>query len=438
MFIGKYRVGMTALTSVIAIVSSADLSLAQEDVSGVIERLEKISEQQRKMLEDQSRTIENLRNRLDELEKKQPAVVHEDLTTPPGDAGLQKPEIVRSSREAGRLTISGQINRAINLADDGDDTKAYFIDNDATNSRIRVDGDIPLPDDTLLGTNFEVAFSPNNSYDVSQENESSDDYTDVRKMDVFLLNEKAGKLSFGKGSAAADGTAENDLSLIGSIMYSGVADVVGGLFFQDNAGLTNIVVGDAFFNFDGGRQNRIRYDTPMFGEVVQLSVSAGEDQKYDAALSWGGDFDNWTGVDIGSVTTLGAIAVQDPSDPDVDYRYTGSFSALHNPTGLSLTLSAGADDADGSDPYNLYTRFAWDTTLIDAGQTTFGVDWTYNEDTIEEGSEGTSIGLAALQSFEGFGAEIYGALRLFDFERGGGADDPDNIYVGTIGTRVKF
>ncbi|MEZ5824970.1 MAG: hypothetical protein R3C97_09570 [Geminicoccaceae bacterium] len=432
-----FRISGVTLTVVAAMVCAADLSLAEEDVNKIIERLERISEEQKKALEGQSRMIEKLRQRIDQMENRATTELKENLTAPPNSGDLVKSEFVHTNRAKGRLTISGQINRAINVADDGDDTKAYFIDNDASNSRIRADGEIELPNSALLGTNFELAFSPNNSYDVSQESESSDDFTDVRKVDVYLHSNQLGKLSFGKGSAATDGTAENDLSLIGSIMYSGVADVVGGLFFQDNAGSSAITVGDAFFNFDGGRQNRIRYDTPMLGDLVQVSVSAGEDQKYDAAISWGGDFDNWTGVTIGPLTTLGAVGIQDPSDPDIDYRLTGSFSVIHDPTGLSLTLSGGADDRDGSDPYNVYSRLAWDTALSDVGPTSVGIDWTYNEDTVEEGSKGTSVGLAALQSFDGFGAEIYGAIRLFDFERGDG-DDPDNVYVGTVGTRVKF
>ena len=73
---------------------------------------------------------------------------------------------------------------------------------------------------------------------------------------------------FGRGSAAADNTAEFDLSLVsGPIMYSGIADIVGGLQFTDGHTLSGVSVNQAFFNFDGNRQNRIRYDTPMFGPV---------------------------------------------------------------------------------------------------------------------------------------------------------------------------
>jgi len=98
-------------------------------------------------------------------------------------------------------------------------------------------------------------------------------------------------------------------------MYAGVADIVGGLQFRDKDGdLSGLTVGDAFFDFDGDRQNRIRYDTPVLGPGLQFSVSAGSDQRYDASLNWGGDFDQWSGVDFGPFTTLAAIGISDPSE----------------------------------------------------------------------------------------------------------------------------
>ena len=103
-----------------------------------------------------------------------------------------------------KLAISGQVNRAVNLANDGDKTKAYFVDNDVSNTRVRFEGTAAVTDATTLGSTVEVAFSPNNSYDVSQDNESADDFTDVRKADIWARNDAYGRLLFGKGAAAAD------------------------------------------------------------------------------------------------------------------------------------------------------------------------------------------------------------------------------------------
>jgi hypothetical protein len=37
-----------------------------------------------------------------------------------------------------RVAISGQVDRLLNLADDGKSTKAYFVDNNVSASRLRV------------------------------------------------------------------------------------------------------------------------------------------------------------------------------------------------------------------------------------------------------------------------------------------------------------
>ncbi len=65
------------------------------------------------------------------------------------------------------------MNRAINFANDGDSTKAYFVDNDVSNSRFRVLGLANYNEDVRFGGLLEVAFSPNNSSDVSQDNEDA-------------------------------------------------------------------------------------------------------------------------------------------------------------------------------------------------------------------------------------------------------------------------
>ena len=95
---------------------------------------------------------------------------------------------------------------------------------------------------------------------------------------MTFRNDRYGRLQLGKGSSAADDTAEYDLSLVaGPIMYAGVADIAGGIIFTDGTELTRprrSTVGDAFFDFDGDRLARIRYDSPMFGPVQGSAPTA--------------------------------------------------------------------------------------------------------------------------------------------------------------------
>jgi hypothetical protein len=404
-------------------------------------------------MEEMRRTMQSMEAELEALRKAPPpevvAVPRVPPTERPSVVRDQSPEetittteqatepVVSSSQARVKVSVSGQVNRAINVANDGDSTKAYFVDNDVSNSRFRVLGLANYNEDVRFGGLLEVAFSPNNSSDVSQDNEDSDDLIDVRRADTAVDSRRLGRIWLGKGSAATDNVAEYDLSGLDVIMYAGVADIVGGLQFTEDGTLTGLTVADAFFDFDGDRQDRVRYDTPVFGPGLQFSASAGADQRYDASLNWGGDFDQWPGVEVGPFTTLAAVGISDPSEDGVDYRLMGSGSILHNPTGLSLTLSSGMDQADEGDPYNLYGKLGWYGTLNRLGNTGFGVDFTRGHDVSADGDTGYSVGGAVVQTIEGYGTELYSQVRWFTLDRDD-APNVDDIVVGTLGTRVKF
>jgi hypothetical protein len=407
----------------------ASLALGATDV-GAQDRIDTLIEQ----LERQAKELAVLRQEVDELRSKvnptanQPRYFKEDGDEPL--TGYDNPRL--------QIAVSGQVNQALNLVDDGKSTAGYFVDNDNSNSRMRLAGVASFDEGPQLGSTLEVAFSGNNSFDVSQDNERSDDFMQVRRAELWLLDERYGRVMFGRGSAAADNTAEFDLSLVSApVMLSGVAFPMGGLQFTDGDSLTGITIGEAFFNFDGNRQNRLRYDTPMFGPM-QVSASGGSDQRYDLALTFGGDYDHWTGVGLGGFTTLGALAISDPNVDGVDYRLSGSWSMLHNDSGVSFTLSGGLDNGTAGDtPYNLYAKLGWDTQFFAVGATGFGVDYTYSENVTADGDTAESFGVAGVQAFDRFGIELYSQLRLLSLDRANGPDFKD-ILVFTNGTRVRF
>jgi hypothetical protein len=259
--------------------------------------------------------------------------------------------VVSSSQPKIKVSLSGQVNRAINFANDGDSTKAYFVDNDVSDSRFRVLGLANYNEDVRFGGPLEVAFSPNNSSDVSQDNEDAGDLIDVRRTETGVDSKRWGCVWLGEGSAGTDNVAEYDLSGLDVIMYAGVADIVGGLQFTADGDLTGLTVADAFFDFDGDRQNRVRYDTPVFGPGLQFSTSAGSDQRYDASLNWGGDFDQWTGWRSGrSRRSLRSASTT--------RARTASTIGSRAPDRLNLPVSSGVDHADDGAPLQSL-RQAW-------------------------------------------------------------------------------
>ena len=335
------------------------------------------------------------------------------------------------------LTLSGQINPAFNVVSDGIDTSVFIVDNDTSGTRFRLDADSPLGE-TSMGATLEIGASPNNSYDVSQLASQTDADFNVRRAEVSFRDDRYGRLQLGKGSSAADDTAEYDLSLVaGPIMYAGVADIAGGILFTDGTDYSEVTVGDAFFDFDGDRLARIRYDSPMFGPV-QGSASYGQDDQWAAAVTLGGDYGDWSGWTVGDFTLLAAASVYATEDDAVDYAYAASGSVKYDPVGISLTLSTGGHKLDeGDDPSNFYAKVGWDTSLSALGETGFGFDYTRGENISADGADGTSFGLAAVQKIDRFGIDLYAQLRWYELDQ---PESPDlkNITVGTFGTKFTF
>ncbi len=154
-------------------------------------------------------------------------------------SGLEK--VVTTDQDRIKLAISGQIDRAVNVVDDGAKTRAYFVDNDASNSRLRLIGTARATDDLTLGTRFEVAIAPNESAQVSQTDQEPGTYFDQRWVDLYLDSKRFGKLSLGKGDTASNNTAEVDLSKTDVVAYASVSAIVGGMLFRtkDTNVLTN-------------------------------------------------------------------------------------------------------------------------------------------------------------------------------------------------------
>ena len=340
---------------------------------------------------------------------------------------------VTSGQERVKLAVSGQVNRAVNIADDGKNTAAYYVDNDASNSRVRFMGNAKMTDDLTLGSRLEVAFAPDESSQVSQNNESPGDFINERWADVSLASKQFGKISLGKGDTASNNTAEVDLSRTDVVAYSSVADIAGGMLFRQSSGnhnITTIKVSDAFNNQDGlSRQSRVRYDTPSF-YGFSLAGSAVSNQRADAALLWGGQGYGFQAA--------GAAAISNPNQDNTNYKYDGSFSILHEKTGLNLTLSAGLLDRDNqSDPTNLYAKLGWIANFFDVGYTAFSVDYTRSLNLPTGTDDGYSIGAALVQSLDKFGTEIYLQYRLYSLDLDSGPS-VENMNVGTIGARIKF
>ncbi len=423
------------------IFAGAALSAGGAVDASTVARLEKLINAQQQQLELQQQQLQALQQQVNQFKQSMATVENQqgETKTVAAEEKLAELEpmekVITSGSDKVKLVISGQVNRAMNIVGDGDNTEAYFVDNGASGSRFRLVGSAKLDDDLTLGTRMELGFSPNASSKVNQDNMDSGDSFDQRYTDLSLASKRYGTIFLGKGDTSSNNSAEVDLSGTDIVQYSSIADIAGGMLFvqSDNDNLTSISVSDAFKNFDGlSRKSRLRYDTPTF-YGTHLSTSWVSDKRWDASLWWGGQGYGLKAVAAAAVAYINT----ERNGDDSDYQYDGSFSILHEKTGLNFTFSAGKQEVDNQgDPSNIWGKIGWKTDLISYGKTSFGIDYGKSTNLVSDADDGYSYGATVVQVFNDYGAEFYAQYRVFSLDN----DDFDveDINVATIGTRVKF
>jgi hypothetical protein len=331
------------------------------------------------------------------------------------------------------LELSGQLNRALLIASDGDTTKLYNVDNDSSSSRFRIVGMYKSHQSFTVGAHFEAQFESNSTASVNQNNRITDggDFFGLRTAEIWF-DTPFGVLSLGQGAMASDGSAEADLAGSSSLVaYSSVADIAAGILFFDDAlnGLTAITVGDTFLNLDGlGRNDRVRYDTPIFGPGLRLSASFTTEDIYDFALNFASD-KIW-GLKI-------AAAIAYAKSDDFDARVSGSISLLHD-SGFNVTFAAGLDDVDNdpADPNYWYIKVGYTQKLMPYGQTSIVIDFYRGEETQDVSDEAKSVGVGFVQNVDAIATEFYLGLRNYDLDRDN--TDLNHVFAVLTGARVKF
>ncbi|MEN8728197.1 MAG: porin [Desulfuromonadales bacterium] len=409
-----------------AIPAFAEDSMDVHELKRVIETQQQQLDTLQKQLAEQGKLIQQL------LAKEPSPVTKTGAKDAVAVSAVPQDKVVTSGEERVKLSISGHVSRAVNLVDDGKENKAYFVDNDNSESRVNFVGTAKIDDDLTLGSRIELTIAPNKASNVDQNNEEAGDVFEQRWTEVSLDSKRFGKISLGRGFTASYGTASADLSGTGVIATSTVADLSGGMLFRQRSddSLTDIRIFNAFNDFNGlSRKNRLRYDTPKF-HGAHLAVSAVSDDRYDAGLYWGGQ-----GYGFKAAAAAG---IADLNEDDTDYQYTGSFAILHEETGLNLALSTGGKKRDDQDDAtNLFVKAGWLANFFSVGKTAFSIDYTIGEGLPVEDDDTESYAATVVQRFDKYGTELFAIYRLYELDR----DEEPNVHdigVASMGARVKF
>ncbi len=332
------------------------------------------------------------------------------------------------------ISLYGQINRGALYVDDGQATELFgTVDNDNSSTRFGIRTSTTLGSGWLVASNIEVQYEPASTFNINILDQTDSDYrvdqNNIRKVEISFAHKNFGKLSLGQGSLASDGAAEVDFSGT-QVVSLDPRFVAGGQLFRNDAGiLSNISISNSFNNFDTGRQNRVRYDTPslagftLSGAVGHNILNEDDDRIFsDIALRYKNNFENYT------FSTAAFFY-----DFETSNRYGLSAAVIHEPTGLNFRVAA-VRDKNGAEIYA--TKIGLKRQFFEIGETALSVDYNFSNDLQSAGADSKTLGISAVQKIDRWNLELYGTYRNYKFDNT--ADNFQDINVVLTGARWKF
>nr|MBX2805876.1 porin [Hyphomicrobiales bacterium] len=208
-------------------------------------------------------------------------------------------------------------------------------------------------------------------------------------------------------------------------------DFQGGLYLD---------AGGKYGNFDGGRGDVLRYDSPSVAGFIfstswsdSLDASDEDSDYFDVALRYSGEFNAFRL----------AAAVGYTDDHDESEILQGSVSIMHVPTGLFAAFQAGNKElASGAEGDLWYVTAGIEKTWLSYGKTTiYGEYGQYNDAEFEvvrgsetiDGVDDTMWGVGLVQSFDSAALDIYLQYRHVEEDDAptSGGDELDTFLLGT-------
>lgn len=217
---------------------------------------------------------------------------------------------VRKGNRKLTLTISGWVNEALFMWDDGTDKDAYVGTNFVEQSRYRFLGEAKISKNWSAGYLLEVGVAgrPSSQWDQNSSrsasaNPGNREFVSVlRKSNWFVKNEQLGQVAVGLNSLAtyhltddADATltryvddSEGAAVFLAAFRIRADGQFVNGLRWSEVLrGFNNLTPGQA------GRRDVVRYDSPVIAGF-SFAASWGENDIADAALTYQGELGDFS------------------------------------------------------------------------------------------------------------------------------------------------
>jgi predicted porin len=340
-----------------------------------------------------------------------------------------------------QVQLYGQVNRALMFADDGVDSKTFFVDGEPSGTRFGIMGSAQVMPGLRAGARFEVEWQSNSSDSVNMQSPSDSPGLAERWFDVFVEG-AWGRVNLGQGSAAADDASTIDLS--GTALANGVCvcDWGGKLNWRTSGGgFLGTTLGGTHNNFDfESRYDRVQYTTPTFGgfrgqvstgqKSASLAGTGGTSEANEASLWWSGKLAGDLQAAIGYSDEKNAT----PANPDTNETIGGSISWLHT-SGFNVTFAYTESTIGGGVLPSRDGTHMWGKVGYKWGTHAISVSYGLMEDQAANGDEGDAVGIGYVWNPVRW-IEMYAGAHMYTLDRGG--VDVEDIMVGAIGTRIRF
>ena len=253
------------------------------------------------------------------------------------------------------LTVSGWVNEAVFMWDDGTERNAYVGTNALEQSRVKFTGEAQIAPGYSAGYTLEIGLQghPSNKWDQNSPSSpasssaafgASDNILTVRKSNWWIKSKDYGKVTVGlEGTAMYHILDDADGVNTRNFADAQAAAVAQGAFFlrSGGAGVNNLRWSDVLRGVDNGtdgqdgRRNIVRYDSPTIAGFT-ATASWGEDDLWAVALTYKntiGDFNLLGKVGYGKNSDENISACSKLANQDCElFGVAGTIQ--HVPTGL--------------------------------------------------------------------------------------------------------
>jgi hypothetical protein len=238
------------------------------------------------------------------------------------------------------LTISGVLNRAFIVWDDGGDQDVYFVDNAQDGTSLAIEGNAELGRGWTIGAVLGLDILYASSDEVDQTDATGfDNRVEVSDLYVSVGQERLGTLVIGYADTASDGIDNMNFADSDTLADADVINWNNRYFLRLSGGELSELRWEDFVDgtLAGDTRRIIGYTTP---ELAGLEASAAASEHYwDAALryqhEWAETFELKAGLGAWKDT------LSDSSEPVNDVGVGGSIALRHVPTGLNISFDAG-------------------------------------------------------------------------------------------------